>query len=121
MLLGREVARCQTLPPLAFPNNRLPTPQMIFRLLDARPLFFAIASNLVRCVLRVAASLLRTRCFRLTRSTEVRRKSASNHSKNPRTLSASPFSFFSAFRRRPERERLNRSTYCLRLTRTHIV
>ena len=33
------------------------SPQRTFRHLDLRPLFFAVASNLVRCVLRVAASL----------------------------------------------------------------
>ena len=55
-------------------------------------------------------------CFRLTRSTEVRRKSASNN--YPRILSVPPFSLSSVFRRRPQRERLNRFTRCFRLTRS---
>ena len=60
VLLRWVVARCQPLPPLSFPNNRQPTTTNDIQTLDARPLFFAIASNLVRCVLRVAASLFRT-------------------------------------------------------------
>ena len=41
------------------PTIATPTPQMIFKHLDAGPLFFAIASNLVRCV-PVFALLKRT-------------------------------------------------------------
>ena len=53
---GVKVARCQALPPWASPSIASTSPQMTFKHLDARSLFFAVASNLVRCVLCVSAS-----------------------------------------------------------------
>ena len=80
--------------------------------------FFSIlASNLVRCVLRVAASLLRTHCLRLTLTHIVwflrrtRENCASNKNtkaiinKNPTIPPCLLTSLSSVFRRRPERQR----------------
>ena len=67
--------------------------------------FSLLASNLVGCVLRVAASLLRTYCLRLTRSTEDKGELCKQLFQYPKHPSVPPFSFSSVFRRRPQRER----------------
>ena len=60
-----------------------------------------------------------THCFRLTRSTEVRRKSAAiiTIPQEPLRVSLPPFSPCFA-EGQSESERLNRYTYCFRLTRS---